>query len=76
MADEIVKLDPDERKKLEEEVEAELAAFNQFFQAPIPGGCGNSPLTRDEVALLRTYCVARRQGLFPSVLEGSRTSSA
>jgi len=74
MADEIVQLSPTEKKALEKKVEAELAVFGEFFAAPIPSGCGNSPLTRDETALLRTYLVARQLGLFPSVLEGSQTS--
>jgi len=74
MSDVIVSLEPDERKKLEEEVEAELTLFGEFFSGPIPDGCGNGPLVREELALLRTYLVAKQLRLFPSVLEGSQTS--
>ena len=52
------------------EVERELSAFDAFFQSPVSdGGCGNEPLVPMEMALLRTYLVARKTRRFPSVLE-------
>lgn len=41
-------------------VEAEIDAFDQVFMSPLnQGGLGNSPLSRGEKALLRTYLLAR-----------------
>ena len=58
-------------------VEAELAAFDQFFTAPLSdGGAGNDPLIPPEKALLRTYLVARLSGRMPSPPAETETSPA
>jgi len=44
-------------------VEQEIAAFNEWFSSsPSVGGLGNDPLLPLEVALLRTYLLARLSG--------------
>ena len=63
--------------KMMDEVEAELVAFDRWFQSPLSqGGCGEGPLVKSEKALLRTYLVARRTGRFPSTLPPEGTSQA
>lgn len=50
---------------MKNEVEQELLAFNRFFSASKrDGGLANAPLHPSELALLRTYLVARLSGRF------------
>ena len=56
---------PSDPAACQEAVEEELAAFNAWFSAAQQdGGLGNAPLIPPELALLRTYLVARVSGRF------------
>jgi hypothetical protein len=75
-ADAAVKPEP-VTEEMQSRVERELLAFDEWFAAPVTkGGCGNTPMARPEIALLRTYLYARLTKRFPSVLEPTHTSSA
>lgn len=51
-------------------VNKELEEFNKWFVAQ-----GNTPLVRSELAILRTFLVAKAFKKFPSFLENSNSES-
>ena len=67
---------PAERAAILKRADEELVRFERWFSAPISeGGAGNSPLSRPEKAILKTYMVARIAELFPSALTDETTAS-
>lgn len=59
---------------LQQAVEKELSTFNEWFSRPqSSGGLGNEPLIPQELALLRTYLLARLLGKFSPQEETATT---